>query len=124
MEHLRTMDIATLKQKRRRLTIVLAAVGFAIAAVIWAYSELTASSSPPFNFLLSGAFIVVCPPSLLTIPLIDVEPGSMDFAVTWLIVGLLNSGLYGVIGIMIGKFCWKPDSVLLDGKGTDGPVSR
>jgi hypothetical protein len=118
------MGGAMIKQKRRRLTIVLAAVGFAITAVIWAYSELTASSTPPFNLLLSGVFIIACPPSLLTVPLIDVEPGSIDFAITWLIIGLLNSGLYAVIGIMIGKFRWKPESGLLDGKGMGGPVSR
>ena len=102
------MDIATLKQKRRRLTVILAAVGFAVAAVIWVYSELTASSTPPFNLLLWGVFIAVCPPSLLTAALIDVEPGSIDFAITWLAVGFLNSALYGVIGVMIGRLRWRP----------------
>ena len=117
------MDSATIKQKRRRLIMVMAAVGFLIAVVIWAFSELTASS-PAFNLHLWGVFIFACPPSLLTIPLIDVEPGSIDFAVTWLVVGLLNSGLYAVIGIMIGRFRWKPESGLLDEKGMGGPASR
>jgi hypothetical protein len=114
------MDNATLKHRRRKLTVVLAALGFAMAAIIWAYSELTASSSRPFNLPLWGIFIAVCPPSLLTIPLIDVEPGSMDFAITWLIVGLLNSALYSVIGIMIGRFRWRPDNQLPDGDGGVG----
>jgi hypothetical protein len=111
------MDTATLKRKRRSLTVVLAVVGFAMAAVIWGYSELTASSTPPFNLPLWGAFILLCPPSLLTIPLIDVEPGSIDFTITWLMIGLLNSTLYGAIGIMIGRFRWKPDSAFPDANG-------
>jgi hypothetical protein len=40
------MDTSTLKRKRRKLTLALAGVGFAMAAVIWAYSELTESSPP------------------------------------------------------------------------------
>lgn len=110
------MDTVTVKRKRRRLTMILAAVGFLIAAVIWAYSELTDSSPPkPLNFPLWTAFMVLCPPSLLTIPLIDVEPGSMDFAITWFVVGLMNSVLYTVIGVIVGRFRWKPDSQTVAG---------
>jgi len=101
------MDSTIVKRKRRRLTFSLAVIGFAIAALIWTYSELTAHSSPPFNFRLWAVFIVLCPPSLLTVPLIDVEPGSIDFAITWLVVGLLNSALYASIGILFGRFRWK-----------------
>ena len=47
------MDVSTVGRKRRRLTIALAVVGFVMAAVIWAYSELTDSSPPkPFNSTL------------------------------------------------------------------------
>jgi hypothetical protein len=52
-----------------------------------------------------GQFIVACPPSLLTIPLTDVEPGSIDFAIAWLFVGILNSILYRAIGIVVGEIC-------------------
>jgi hypothetical protein len=84
---------------------MLAALGFAVAVFIWAYSEITASSRSPFNMPLWGLFIVAYPPSLLTIPLIDVEPGSTDFAIVWLVVGILNSILYGAIGIAVGEIC-------------------
>ena len=104
------MDFALAKRKRRRFTLFLAVIGFAIAAFIWAYSEVTASSTPPFNMGLSATFIVLCPPSLLTVPLIDVEPGSIGFAITWLVVGILNSALYGLGGIVIGGARWELES--------------
>jgi hypothetical protein len=76
------MDVSTVGRKRRRLTIALAVMGLVMAAVIWAYSELIDSSHPkPFNSTLWTAFMILCPPSVLSIPLIDVEPGSSDFAI-------------------------------------------
>ena len=111
------MDVSTVRRKRRRLTIALAAMGFVMAAVIWAYSELTDSSPPkPFNSTLWTAFMILCPPSVLSIPLIDVEPGSSDFAIMWSVIGLVNSGLYAVIGMIVGRFRWKPgnETVLAD----------
>jgi hypothetical protein len=104
------MDTVIVKRKRRRLTIGLAVLGFVIAAIIWAYSELTDSPPPrPFNLPLWSAFMILCPPSFLTIPLIDVEPGSTDFAIMWLMLGLVNSALYAVIGTVVGRFRWKAD---------------
>lgn len=104
------MDITTAKRKRRRLAVYLGALGFVMAGVIWAYSELTDSSPPrPLNFPLWTIFMVLCPSSLLTIPLIDVEPGSVDFALMWFVVGLVNAALYATIGIVVGKFRWKAD---------------
>jgi hypothetical protein len=104
------MDVSTVRRKRRRLTIALAVMGFVIAAVIWAYSELTDSSPPkPFNSTLWTAFMILCPTSVLSIPLIDIEPGSVDFAIMWSVIGLLNSGLYAVVAMIIGRFRWKPD---------------
>lgn len=113
------MDILEVKRKRRRLTIGLAIVGFLVATVIWAYSELTDSSAPHFNLALWTAFIVLCPPSLLSAPLIDVEPGSSGFTMMWLVIGLVNSGLYGAIGMVFGKLRWKPETeTVLAGNGS------
>jgi hypothetical protein len=104
------MDTLMVKRKRRRLMISLAAMGFVIAAAIWAYAELTDASPPrPFSLALWTAFVVLCPPSLLTAPLIDVEPGSTDFTIAWLVIGLLNSALYAVIGAAVGRLRWKSD---------------
>jgi hypothetical protein len=53
---------------KRKTTLLLAALGFGITAIIWAYSF----SSRTFSLPLWTAFVVLCPPSLLPIPLIDV----------------------------------------------------
>lgn len=103
------MDTVMIKRKRRRLMIGLAVTGFIMGAIIWAYSVLTDSSPPHFNFPLWMAFIIMCPSSLLSVPLIDVEPGSAGFAIMWLVIGLVNSALYAVIGMVIGKLRWKSD---------------
>lgn len=98
------------QRKRRRLIWILAVFGFLIATVAWGYSELSDSSPPrPLNVPVWIAFTVLCPPSLLSVPLIDVEPGSSGFTLMWFIIGLLNCGLYAVIGSVVGKFRWKSD---------------
>ena len=110
------MDASTVGRKRRRLILFLATTGFLVAAVLWAHSELTDSSPPkPLNVHLWTAFMILCPPSILSIPLIDVEPGSTDFAILWSVIGLVNSGLYAVIGMIVGRFRWKPDRPTVGG---------
>jgi hypothetical protein len=42
--------------------------------------------------------MILCPPVLLTFPLLDVEIGTGGFYVLWMVVALLNAGLYAVIG--------------------------
>lgn len=102
------MDLLTAKRKRRRLIMILAAAGFLIAVAIGAYSQLTDSSPPkPLNVPLWTTFMILCPSALLSVPLIDVEPGSTDFVIMWLAIGLLNSGLYAVVGMIVGRLRWK-----------------
>lgn len=103
------MDTPIVKHKRRRLTFFLALLGFAIAAGIWVYVGLTDSSPPHFNFALWAGLVLLCPSSLLSIPLIDVEPGTADFNVMWLVIGVVNSLFYGMIGLVVGWFLWKPE---------------
>jgi hypothetical protein len=52
----------------------------------------------PLNNILSVVFMVLCPPVLLTFPLLDVEIGTGGFYVLWMVVALLNAGLYATIG--------------------------
>ena len=85
------MNPETIKRKRRKLIVLLTALGFGIAAIIWGYSEWIDSLHPrSFSFALSGAFMILCPPSLLSVPLIDIEPGSGSFALMWLVIGPLK----------------------------------
>jgi hypothetical protein len=103
------MGTPIFKHKRRMLMFFLALLGFAIAAVIWAYAELTDSSPPHVNVPLWAGFALLCPAALLSVPLIDVEPGTTDFLITWLIIGVVNSALYAVVGLVVGRFLWKPE---------------
>jgi hypothetical protein len=102
------MDLSTARRKRRQLTIAFAALGFVIAAAIGAYSQLTDSSPPrPLNVPLWTTFMILCPSSLLSVPMIDVEPGSVDFVIMWFVIGLVNSSLYAVVGMVLGRLRWK-----------------
>jgi len=98
------------KRKRRNLICALATLGFVVAAVGWAYANLTDSSPPRLNFTVWAVFIFLCPPSLLSVPLIDVEPGTRDFAMVWLVIGGVNAALYAMIGWVAGKIIWKAES--------------
>jgi hypothetical protein len=42
--------------------------------------------------------MILCPPCLLTIPLIDVETGTSGFYIVWTVVAILNAALYAGIG--------------------------
>jgi hypothetical protein len=93
--------------KRRRLqTIGFAALGFVIAAAIWAYTELTASSPPHLNFLVT-LLVLLCPPSFLSAALIDVEPGATGFTLMWLVIASANAALYAVFGFFVGRWLWE-----------------
>lgn len=85
--------------KDRRTIFQFAFVGFAVAVVWLVYQVLTHPSpwSALSNFL-SVMFMILCPPVLLTIPLIDVKTGTIETYLIWTVVALLNAGLYAVIG--------------------------
>ena len=92
--------------QKRRFVIGLALLGLAIAALIYGAMSLISYSQTPSRteIFLGVVSIVLCPPSLLTGPLIDVEPNTGQGAFLWLIVGLLNSALYAAIGALIVLF--------------------
>ena len=93
------MGIVNVLSKRQLLTITLAILGFVVAAALWGYSELAKSSTPLEGLI----FAVLCPPSLLSIPLIDVEVGTSDYRVMWVVFAFMNSALYGGMGVLIAK---------------------
>jgi hypothetical protein len=74
-------------------------VGFGIAVVFVSFQMLMEPSPwSPLNDILSAIFIIICPPVLLTFPLLDVEVGTGGFCILWMGVALLNAALYAVIG--------------------------
>jgi hypothetical protein len=97
--------IAEYLSKRQQLTIGLGSLGLVLSVMVWAYSECAKSPS-----LLAGLVsVILCPPELLSIPLIDVEVGTPDYRIMWAVLVFMNSALYAVIGSVIGKFRWKAD---------------
>ncbi len=97
----------TTRGKRWRLILGFAVLGFAIGAIIWAYSELRDASPPqPGNPVLISIFMFLCPPSFLSFPLIDVEPGSRDFRILWFALALINSALYAAIAAIVSLLRW------------------
>jgi hypothetical protein len=92
------------------LTIVLAAVGLLVAVFGGVYGQLTDASHLNFDAVIWIALIVFCPPSLIFVSLIDVEPGTAGFVVTWLAIAVVNSALYAVIGLAVGRLAWRSGS--------------
>jgi len=68
-----------------------------------------ASPPPPVNVPLWTTFMVLCPPALLSVALIDIEPRSIAFVLLWLVIGLSNSALYAAIGAGISRMFRKSD---------------
>ena len=66
--------------KLMRLMVGLAILGLAVTVFIVAYQVLT-NSYPPrlISDRLFLTFIILCPPSLLSIPIIDAEVGTGAF---------------------------------------------
>ena len=101
------MEVSSAKRKRLRLTLVLACSGFVVAAIGAACAEFADSYPPHLGAALGILAIIVCPPSLIFVALIDVEPGTADFAVTWLAIAVVNAALYAVIGLGVGRLVWR-----------------
>jgi len=56
---------------------------------------------------LEGLIFAV--PSLLSIPLIDVDVGSSDYRVMWAVFAFMNSAFYAGLGALIDKSRWEID---------------
>jgi hypothetical protein len=80
----------------------LALIGFMIAIAIHT-TFLCLPQTPKWNPVeigLSVPAVVLCPPSLLTAALIDIEDDTWGGFVLWLIIGLMNAGLYALISLI------------------------
>jgi len=79
-----------------------AVLGFTITAVFVTYQLITDVQSPiSRNPLLMVAFVVLCPPSLLSVPVIDAEVGTSAFYFVWTVIGVLNAALYGGVRALL-----------------------
>ena len=101
--------------KLLKVVLSLAALGLAVTVVIAAYLALTLSAAspvPPLSDRLFATFVILCPPSLLSIPIIDAEPGTGAFYFLWSVIGLINAVLYGGVAAVVGflRYLWKSNS--------------
>ena len=83
--------------------------GFAVTAIFVCYQLLTDSQSPVSRKpLLMIVFVVLCPPSLLSVAF-DPELGTKGFYAVWTVVGLMNAGLYATIRMFVSRRLQRPD---------------
>jgi hypothetical protein len=83
--------------------------GFAITAAFISYQLLTDTQSPiarDSGFMI--LFVVLCPPSLLSVAF-DPEIGSHSFYVLWTLIALMNAGFYATIRVLLFKRLQRPD---------------
>jgi len=93
------------------LPIALAVSGLLIAAAFAMFFQIVDPAPDSQASRGSGiAALILCPGSLLFVTFIDAEPGTSGFAFMWVMVALMNAGLYGVIGIVIGRLAWSSDN--------------
>jgi hypothetical protein len=92
------------KPKTLRLALRSAALGFAAAVFFAGYLKIVDPRPGSAAEICSGlASLIICPSSLLFFWVIDAEPGTSGFVVVWVMTAILNAGLYGVVGGLIGS---------------------
>jgi hypothetical protein len=83
--------------------------GFAITAIFVSYQLLTDSQSPiQRDSALMVVFVVLCPPSLLSVAF-DPEVGTNNYFFLWTVIALLNGGVYATIRALVGRRLQSPD---------------
>lgn len=87
-----------------------AILGFVITALFVFYQLTIDFRVPPSRstFFVIGFFTVLCPPALLSIPIIDAEIGTSGFYVLWAFIAIVNSALYSAIATAIAKLRRNP----------------
>ena len=85
--------------KDRGTILRFAATGFGIA-IFFVGIQMLLEPSPwsYLNNILGAAFMILCPPVILSFTLLDVEIGAGGLYVVWMVVALLNAAVYAVIG--------------------------
>ncbi len=87
----------TVVDKGWQLITGFAVFGLVVAALIFLYLILVGE----FDASLYTAFAILCPPSLLCIPFSDAMKDKAGLYAIWSLIGLINSGLYAVLGAAV-----------------------
>jgi len=86
-----------------------ATFGVSITAFFLTYQLLTdAPSALSRNSGLMIFFVILCPPSLLSIAF-DPEVGTNGFYALWAVVAIMNAGLYATIRALVFRRLQRPD---------------
>jgi hypothetical protein len=96
--------------KQLRLRVVLAVLGFAMGALLFAYLEYT--NYARLRPIMLCASIVACPPSLLSTLLMDIEPHTSEAFIAWSVIAATNAALYAAAGSMVVRYFQKPTDSL------------
>ncbi|HEY6385063.1 MAG TPA: hypothetical protein VIX91_05205 [Candidatus Acidoferrum sp.] len=96
-----------------RLEVVLAVLGFAMAAFLFAYLEFT--NYARLRPIMLFTSILVYPPSLLFVLLMDIEPHTGEAVIAWSVIAAKNSVLYATVGSIVARYLRKP---------TDSPQAK
>ena len=92
---------------RRHFTAAM--FGFAITAIFASYQLLTDSQSPiERESALMMVFVVLCPPSLLSIAS-NPEVGTNNYYFLWTLIALLNAGFYATVRALVSRRLQRPD---------------
>ena len=92
---------------RRHFTAAM--FGFAITATFVSYQLLTDSQSIiQRDSVLMIVFVILCPPSLLSIASNPVV-GTNNYYFLWTMIALLNAGLYATVRGLVGRRLQRPE---------------
>lgn len=87
-----------------------AVLGFAVTATFVSYQLVTDSQAPISRTpAIMLAFVILCPPSLLSLPFLDAEVGANGFYFLWTLIGLLNALLYASVRALVMRRLKKLD---------------
>jgi hypothetical protein len=88
-----------------QLKAALAAFGFAMGGLLFAYLEYT--NYARLRPIMLCTSIVLCPPGLLSTLFLDIEPHSGEAIMAWSVIAGINATLYATIGGIVLRFIGK-----------------
>ena len=84
--------------------------GLGITAIFLSYQLRTDSPSPiTRNSTLMLVFVVLCPPSVLSLAFGTIEIGSHSFYLLWALIAALNAALYASVRMLIARVAQRSD---------------
>ncbi|MGA7852794.1 MAG: hypothetical protein WCA15_05665 [Candidatus Acidiferrales bacterium] len=88
-------------EKSRKSILGWGLVGLGVTAVFVVYQLIMDTYPPRGPMAVDIVFMLLCPPSVLSVPVIDAEIGTSGFYFLFSIIGLINAALYGGIAAAI-----------------------